>query len=130
MSWESMQMWHRWAKSASPSRYQCAVSSRWVVTGGGETAGGASCYSPGLQMCTPLSKNHSEQKPASVPPPFSLCVCICRIEDSDKDYLAVPSAEENAIPPQAWLLYPTANTGHTEASHTSLGAQLSGKVLA
>ena len=46
-SWESMQMWHRWAKSASPGRHQGAVSSRWVVTGGGEAAGGAS-WAPAL----------------------------------------------------------------------------------
>lgn len=29
-------------KSASPARHQGAVGSRWVVTGGGKAAGGAS----------------------------------------------------------------------------------------
>lgn len=38
IAWESVQMWHRWAKSVSPSRSQGAVSSGWVVTGGGEAA--------------------------------------------------------------------------------------------
>lgn len=73
-SWESMQMWHRWAKSASPGRHQGAVSSRWVVTGGGEAAGGAS-WAPalGFRCVLPSPKTtRNKSLPPSLHPSLSV----------------------------------------------------------